>query len=70
MLGDPILTDAILDRLIRSTHKILLKGESMCKVQAKDDGGGLGNQDFSSSNWFDAWYNLYIKERCLINEHT
>lgn len=31
-LGDPTVADAILDRLIHSSHKVLLKGESMRKV--------------------------------------
>lgn len=32
---DPTLADAILDRLIHSSHRINLKGESMRKVQAR-----------------------------------
>jgi len=33
-IGDPTLADAILDRLIHSSHKIKLKGESMRKKNA------------------------------------
>jgi DNA replication protein DnaC len=33
-IGDPTLADAILDRLIHSSHKIQLKGESMRKKKA------------------------------------
>jgi DNA replication protein DnaC len=33
-IGDPTLADAILDRLIHSSHKIQLKGESMRKRKA------------------------------------
>lgn len=32
-INDPALADAILDRLIHSSHKLLLKGESMRKVK-------------------------------------
>lgn len=31
-IGDPTLADAILDRLVHNSHKIILKGESMRKV--------------------------------------
>ena len=31
--NDPALADAILDRLIHSSHKLALKGESMRKVK-------------------------------------
>jgi DNA replication protein DnaC len=31
-IGDPTVADAILDRLIHGSHKIMLKGESMRKV--------------------------------------
>ena len=30
-LGDPAIADAILDRLVHSSYKIFLKGESMRK---------------------------------------
>jgi DNA replication protein DnaC len=33
-IGDPTLADAILDRLVHSAHKIILKGESMRKKKA------------------------------------
>ena len=33
-IGDPTLADAILDRLVHSSHKIQLKGESMRKKKA------------------------------------
>jgi DNA replication protein DnaC len=33
-IGDPTLADAILDRLVHSSHKIKLKGESMRKKKA------------------------------------
>lgn len=35
-IGDPTLADAILDRLLHSAHKIILKGESMRKVKKLD----------------------------------
>ena len=35
MIGDPTLADAILDRLVHSAYKIILKGESMRKIRAK-----------------------------------
>jgi DNA replication protein DnaC len=31
-IGDPTLADAILDRLVHNSHKIILKGDSMRKV--------------------------------------
>lgn len=31
-IGDPTLADAIMDRLVHNSHKIILKGESMRKV--------------------------------------
>ncbi len=34
-INDPALADAILDRLIHSSHKLALKGESMRKVKAQ-----------------------------------
>lgn len=33
-INDPALADAILDRLIHSSHKLALKGESMRKRKA------------------------------------
>lgn len=33
-INDPALADAILDRLIHSSHKLTLKGESMRKQKA------------------------------------
>jgi len=33
-INDPALADAILDRLIHSSHKVVLKGESMRKLKA------------------------------------
>lgn len=32
-IGDPTLADAILDRLLHTSHRLLLKGESMRKVE-------------------------------------
>lgn len=32
-LGEPTLADAILDRLVHSSHRIALKGESMRKLR-------------------------------------
>ncbi len=34
-INDPALADAILDRLVHSSHKIALKGESMRKLKAE-----------------------------------
>ena len=36
-IGDAALADAILDRLLRNSHKIKLKGESMRKAMTKND---------------------------------
>lgn len=36
-INDPALADAILDRLIHSSHKVVLKGESMRKLKASKD---------------------------------
>ena len=36
-INDPALADAILDRLIHSSHKMALKGESMRKQKASND---------------------------------
>ena len=33
-MADPTAADAILDRLVHTAHKIILKGESMRKLQA------------------------------------
>ena len=35
LIGDPTLADAILDRLVHNAHRLLLKGESLRKKQAK-----------------------------------
>lgn len=35
IIGDPTLADAILDRVLHNSHKIILSGESMRKKQAK-----------------------------------
>lgn len=35
VIADPSVADAILDRLLHTAHKIVLKGESMRKVKAK-----------------------------------
>jgi len=32
-LGDPTLSDAILDRLVHNAHRLILKGESMRKMR-------------------------------------
>jgi len=37
VVADPSVADAILDRLLHTAHKIVLKGESMRKVKAKAD---------------------------------
>ncbi|REJ34366.1 MAG: AAA family ATPase, partial [Bacillota bacterium] len=34
-IEDPTLADAILDRLVHSAHRIVLKGESMRKVHGQ-----------------------------------
>lgn len=35
-MPDPTMADAILDRLVHTSHKIILKGESMRKYKATD----------------------------------
>lgn len=42
-INDPALADAILDRLVHNSYKLLLKGESMRKVKGKGDHQGAGN---------------------------
>jgi DNA replication protein DnaC len=34
-LQDPTLADAILDRLVHQAHRLLIKGDSMRKTNAK-----------------------------------
>lgn len=41
VIGDPTIADAICDRLVHSSHKINLKGESMRKVKSKNSGRNL-----------------------------
>jgi len=41
VIGDPTIADAICDRLIHSSHKIDIKGESMRKVKEKNSGRNL-----------------------------
>ena len=36
VIGNPALADAILDRLVRNSHRLNLKGESMRKAAAED----------------------------------
>ncbi len=33
-IGDPTVADAILDRIVHSTHQIELSGESVLKIKA------------------------------------
>lgn len=35
LIGEPTLADAIMDRIVHNAHKIILKGESLRKTQAK-----------------------------------
>ena len=35
IIGDPTLADAILDRLVHNSHRLILKGESLRKAAAK-----------------------------------
>lgn len=35
LIGEPTLADAIMDRIVHNSHKIILKGESLRKTQAK-----------------------------------
>lgn len=35
IIGDPTIADAVLDRLIHNAHPIVMKGESMRKLQTK-----------------------------------
>jgi DNA replication protein DnaC len=37
VIGDPTIADAICDRLIHNSHKIILKGESMRKLKSKSN---------------------------------
>jgi DNA replication protein DnaC len=34
-IADPSLADALLDRIVHTAHKIVLRGESMRKLRAK-----------------------------------
>jgi DNA replication protein DnaC len=38
MLGNPTVADAILDRLVHNAHRLILKGDSMRKLAAKQSG--------------------------------
>jgi DNA replication protein DnaC len=38
VLGDPAIADAVLDRLVHSSYKIFLKGESMRKKMLNENG--------------------------------
>ena len=44
-VGDPILADAILDRLVHNAYRIGLEGESMRKRRSGVPGAGSGEQD-------------------------
>ena len=33
-IGNPAIADAVLDRLMHGTHRLKLKGETMCKLRA------------------------------------
>jgi DNA replication protein DnaC len=35
VLGDPSIADALLDRIVHTAHKIVLRGESIGKLRAK-----------------------------------
>ncbi|MDR7487089.1 MAG: ATP-binding protein, partial [Armatimonadota bacterium] len=39
-IPDPSIADALLDRVVHTAHKIVLRGESMRKVRAKRDKRG------------------------------
>jgi DNA replication protein DnaC len=38
MIGNPTVADAILDRLVHNAHRLILKGDSMRKLAAKQSG--------------------------------
>jgi DNA replication protein DnaC len=38
LIGDPTLADAILDRLVHNAHRIQLRGESLRKKKAQEQG--------------------------------
>jgi DNA replication protein DnaC len=38
MIGNPTIADAILDRLVHNAHRLILKGDSMRKLAAKQSG--------------------------------
>jgi DNA replication protein DnaC len=38
LIGNPTVADAILDRLIHNAHRLILKGDSMRKLAAKQSG--------------------------------
>ncbi|MHB1645930.1 MAG: ATP-binding protein [bacterium] len=42
--NDPTIADAILDRLVYSSYKINLKGESMRKIKSKDFSNKLNSK--------------------------
>jgi DNA replication protein DnaC len=38
LIGNPSIADAILDRLVHNAHRLILKGDSMRKLAAKQSG--------------------------------
>jgi len=38
LIGDPTLADAILDRIVHNAHRIQLRGDSLRKKQAQEQG--------------------------------
>jgi len=38
LIGDPTLADAILDRIVHNAHRIQLRGESLRKKKAQEQG--------------------------------
>ena len=38
LIANPTIADAILDRLIHTAHRLILKGDSMRKLAAKQSG--------------------------------
>lgn len=41
VIGDPTIADAICDRLLHTSHRIDIKGESMRKDKSKNSGRNL-----------------------------
>jgi hypothetical protein len=48
-LGDPTIADAVLDRLVRNSHRLILKGESLRKAAYRFQGIAFVNAAIHSN---------------------